>query len=138
MQWIAHEPATLEDRVTLIRKWRTGWEEGGDSVVGIFHHGSIVGSSGLHRRGSHDTVEIGYWMHANHLRQGYATEAAKALTEAAFEIPAVARVEIRHDKANTANAGVPRRLGFTIVGEVPDEITAPQKSESMCSGSSIA
>jgi len=90
-----------------------------------FRNGEVVGSSGLHRRGARDSVEIGYWIHVDHLRQGYATEAANALTQAAFATPSIARVEIRHDKANTASAGVPERLGFTFVGETSDEITAP-------------
>jgi RimJ/RimL family protein N-acetyltransferase len=34
-------------------------------------------------------------------------------------------VEIHHDKANVASAGVPRRLGYTYVSEQPDEPTAP-------------
>lgn len=125
MPWIVHEPATLEERVALIRKWRSEWEEGGDSVVGIFHDGSVVGGSGLHRRGAEGTVEIGYWIHVNHVRQGYATETARALTEAAFTNPSIAVVEIRHDKANLASAGIPKRLGFTRIGEARDEITAP-------------
>jgi RimJ/RimL family protein N-acetyltransferase len=35
------------------------------------------------------------------------------------------QTEIHHDKANVASAGVPRKLGFALLAEVPDEIRAP-------------
>jgi RimJ/RimL family protein N-acetyltransferase len=54
------------------------------------------------------------------------------LTEAAFAQPEVLRVEIHHDKANIASAGVPRKLGFRLVREVGDEITAPSELGVSC------
>ena len=38
---------------------------------------------------------------------------------------AIDRVEIHHDKANVASAGVPRGLGFELLSEGPDEVSAP-------------
>lgn len=125
MPWAEYEPATLDERVALIRSWRTGWEQGGDSVVGVFKDGDVVGGSGLHRRVGEGGVEIGYWIHVDHLRRGYATETVRGLTEAAFDTPGIQRVEIRHDLANSASARVPERLGFTRVGEFTDEVEAP-------------
>lgn len=125
MPWIAQEPSDLESRIALIHRWRNDWERGGDSALGLFRDDTIVGAAGLHRRVGPDAVEIGYWIHVDHIRSGYATEAAEALTVAAFDVPGIDRVEIHHDKANTASAGIPRRLGFTLAGETPDERTAP-------------
>lgn len=34
-------------------------------------------------------------------------------------------MEIHHDKANTASAGIPRQLGFTLVDEIADEAESP-------------
>ncbi|HET8979995.1 MAG TPA: hypothetical protein VFN87_17705 [Solirubrobacteraceae bacterium] len=34
-------------------------------------------------------------------------------------------VEIHNDKANTARAGVPRKLGFILIDERPDTPSAP-------------
>jgi len=48
----------------------------------------------------------------------------RLLTDAAFQIPGIERVEIHHDKANVASSGVPRKLGFELVEEVPDESRA--------------
>jgi ribosomal-protein-serine acetyltransferase len=45
--------------------------------------------------------------------------------DAALELPGVTHVEIHHDKANQASAGIPRKLGFQWVGESSDEPEAP-------------
>lgn len=111
------DPATSEIYAERIREWRAVWEAGGDSVLGIFRDGEVIGSSGLHWRDSPDTVELGYWTHVDHIRRGYATETAGALTEAAFRVPGIEHVEIRHDKRNMASAGIPKNLGFTLVEE---------------------
>jgi hypothetical protein len=40
----------------------------------------------------------------------------EAVTEQAFRLPGVDRVEIVHDELNVASGGVPRKLGFTEAG----------------------
>ena len=40
-------------------------------------------------------------------------------------MPDIERVEIHHDKANIASAGVPRSLGYTFAGETLDAVTSP-------------
>ena len=42
-------------------------------------------------------------------------------------MPQITHVEVHHDKANVASAGVPRRLGFQLLGEVEDQIGAPSE-----------
>jgi ribosomal-protein-serine acetyltransferase len=125
MPWIAAEPLTVSDREELIGTWRQQWAEGGDVVLGVFLGRHIVGGTGLHRRLGPDGLEIGYWVHADHVGQGYATEAARALTAAALALPGIERVEIHHDKANVISGRVPRRLGYDFVGE---EVRAPVAS----------
>jgi ribosomal-protein-serine acetyltransferase len=51
--------------------------------------------------------------------------AARLLTDAALRSDGIDFVEIHHDRANVASGGVPRRLGYTLVAEVEDKITAP-------------
>jgi hypothetical protein len=46
----------------------------------------------------------------------------------ALALPDVRAVEIRHDKANAASSAVPRRLGYTLVGEAPNRAPAPADS----------
>ncbi len=47
------------------------------------------------------------------------------LTDVAFAVPGITRVEIHHDRANEASAGIPRTLGYHLIGQVPDEPQAP-------------
>lgn len=125
MGWIQEEPLAPERRRALILAWEGDWSEGGDVVLGAFLDGRIAGGCGLHRRIGTDGLEIGYWTHVAFLRQGVATRVAGLLTDAAFTVPGIRRVEIHHDKANQASAGVPRKLGFEWLGETPDEPAAP-------------
>ena len=112
MPWAKFEPLTIAERVALIEGWTRDWEDGGDAYIGVFLDGEVIGSSGYHRRVGPTAVEIGYWIHIDHLRQGYATEVTSALTTAAFGVPGIDRVEIHTDEANEASAGVPAKLGF--------------------------
>jgi ribosomal-protein-serine acetyltransferase len=125
MPWISAEPQTLPNRIALITQWQSEWERGGDVVIGAFVDGVVVGSSGLHRRRGPGVLEIGYWVHVDHVRKGYASEISAALTTAAFTVPGIERVEIHHDKANVASGGIPRRLGFTFADESPNAVLAP-------------
>ncbi len=70
-------------------------------------------------------MEIGYWIHARHVRTGYATELVRGLTSAAFDVDGIERVEIHHDKANVRSSAVPRSLGFAPGPEAPDDVRAP-------------
>jgi RimJ/RimL family protein N-acetyltransferase len=124
MWWIAHEPFTVPQRRSLIEEWEQSWEAGGAVPMGIFLRGTVVGGSG-YVNPKEGSLEIGYWTHVRHLRQGHAAHAARLLTSTALSLPGISRVEIHHDKANVRSSGVPRRLGYRFVGEQPDEIRAP-------------
>jgi len=133
MPWAAYEPLPATERARMIEQWRAEHDRGLDAVYGVLLGDSpedtgpeiIVGGCGLHRRRGPGVLEIGYWLHVDHTGRGYATELARALTDAAFEIDRIDRVEIHHDRANVRSAGVPRRLGFTLVAESADAATAP-------------
>jgi ribosomal-protein-serine acetyltransferase len=60
------------------------------------------------------------------------TRVVRALTDAAFTVPAIDVVEIHHDRANLRSAVIPRRLGFTFVGEQPDVVSAPGEAGIDC------
>ena len=125
MAWIADEPLPLERRSAMIDEWERDWAEGGDVFLGVFLERRIAGSCGLHRRIGPTGLEIGYWTHPAFLRRGVATRVASALTGAALAVPGITRVEIHHDKANQASAGIPRALGFDWLGETRSEPAAP-------------
>ncbi|HEX5608607.1 MAG TPA: GNAT family N-acetyltransferase [Solirubrobacterales bacterium] len=125
MGWIAQEPLQVAARRDLIAEWEREWEAGGDSIIGVFREGAVLGSCGLHRRHGPSTLDIGYWIRVDFLRQGIATRVAATLTETALAVPGIDRVEIHHDRANERSAAVPRKLGYTFGGETPDEPEAP-------------
>jgi len=109
MAWAADEPLPLETK---------------RSVIADDDH-TILGGTGLHPRIGPGGLEIGYWVRADRTRRGVATAAARLLTAAALRLDGIDRVEIHHDRANTASAAVPRRLGFRFIAACPDEIRAP-------------
>jgi len=125
MGWMAGEPQTLEERRTMLAKREREWRAGGDVMLGIFVEGTVAGSCGLHRRLGPSALEIGYWVHRSFTRRGLATTAARLLTEAALSAPEITHVEIHTDKANSASAGVPQRLGYRLMAERSDERNAP-------------
>lgn len=127
MAWIAGEPKTLAERRARIAAWNRDWADGRDFVLGVFVGERVAGGCGLHRRGGPSTLEIGYWLHPSFTGQGLATTVARLLTDAAFALPGIEHVEIHSDKANTASAGVAKRLRFHYLGETPDEATAPDE-----------
>ncbi len=57
--------------------------------------------------------EIGYWLRTSAAGKGFMTEAARLVTDFAFDHLWANRVEMRCDARNERSAAVPRRLGFT-------------------------
>ncbi len=118
MPWAHEEPKSMEERIDLLREFRGKFDLGEDFIYGILNveESEVVGGTGLHtRRGKH-IREIGYWIRADLVRKGFATESTAALVRVAFEIDEVRRVEIRCDPKNKASAAIPRKLGFAKEG----------------------
>jgi ribosomal-protein-serine acetyltransferase len=132
MAWMADEPQAMEQRRAMIARWEKDWIDGGDVLLGVFVDGRVAGSCGLHRRQGPGVLEIGYWIHQSFVRRGLATTVAVLLTDAALTVPDITRVEIHHDKANTASAGVPRGLGYRLIGEHRDGPAAPSEMGIEC------
>lgn len=114
MPWAHAEPEELQTKIDRLRLFRGNFDLGRDFVYAVFDPAEthVLGGSGLHTRVGEAAREIGYWVHVDHIRQGYATELSAALTRVAFDVDGVERVEIHCDPKNTASASVPRKLGF--------------------------
>lgn len=125
MPWVTEDPQPVSVRLDYIVQTNRSWDAGGDMSFGMFRGESVVGGCGLHRRRGPRCLEIGYWVHVDHVGKGYATEAARALTTAAFSLPDVEWVEIHHDEANGRSRRVPEKLGYRLVSVQPDEKSAP-------------
>ncbi|HWM05276.1 MAG TPA: GNAT family N-acetyltransferase [Actinophytocola sp.] len=112
----AEGPYDRDRAADFVAGCATSWASGEVYRYAITADGTLAGGCGLMRNGLPDALEIGYWLHPAHTGRGLVTIAAGLLVDEAFTVPGVTRVQIRHDVANTASAGVPRRLGFTDVG----------------------
>jgi RimJ/RimL family protein N-acetyltransferase len=93
------------------------WQTGAAYNYAITRDGHIAGSCGLMARIGPGGLEIGYWVHKAYVRGGLATAAAAALTDEAFRLPGIDRVEIVHDELNGPSEGIPRKLGFAEAGQ---------------------
>jgi RimJ/RimL family protein N-acetyltransferase len=130
MPWavpVATEVAVQRDRLVMAD---ASWANGSDYEFAILpaDEARIIGGCGLMRRIGPGAIEIGYWVHVDHTRRGHATAAAEALTNAAWALPDVERVEIHCDEANVASAAVPARLGYRLDRIEDDEPRAPAVS----------
>jgi RimJ/RimL family protein N-acetyltransferase len=119
MPWAYGEPQTVEQKLELVRSFRSSFDSGESFTYGLFSadESEVLGGSGLMPRVGPGGLEIGYWIRASATRRGIATEAVAAQTRAGFEVCQADRIEIRIDPANAASLGVPRKLGF------PEEAT---------------
>lgn len=132
MPWVADEPLSRSQRLTLLESWERDWLDGGDVLFAVFLGGEVAGSSGLHRRRGPYGLEIGYWVDFAHLGLGIATETAAMLTGAALALAGISFVEIHHDKANIRSARIPERLGYAFIGESADTAETPGEAGVDC------
>jgi RimJ/RimL family protein N-acetyltransferase len=114
MPWALDEPQPLEQKVRLLRQFRADFDRGEDFIYGIFSpdESEVVGGSGLHPRIGPDAFEIGYWIRADRIGEGRATETAAALTRVGLEACGAEWIEIRLDPLNERSSAIPRKLGF--------------------------
>jgi len=114
MPWADTDPEPLAIMVKRVRQFRAMFDLDKDYIYAIFNRDEtqVLGGSGLHTRLGDNAREIGYWIHADHINQGYATEVSSALTKVAFEIDGMDRVEIQCSPLNLASVAVPRKIGF--------------------------
>jgi RimJ/RimL family protein N-acetyltransferase len=114
MPWAQGEPIALAERRTLLASFARMFERGEDFIYGIFDSDErrAVGGTGLHPRLTGDAREIGYWIRADAIGRGLATESTAALTRIGFEVDALERMEIHCDPRNVRSAAIPRKLGY--------------------------
>ena len=114
--WMFWADQSRDDTAAFLRhaieKWDTG-EEFAYLIVSA-DGDRVLGGGGLHRRSGPGALEIGYWLRADATGRGVITTAAGALTDAAFALDGIERVEIHCDEANVRSAAVPPRLGYTL------------------------
>jgi ribosomal-protein-alanine N-acetyltransferase len=68
------------------------------------------------RRGPSQSAQVGYWIGADHVRQGYMTEALEALVAHAFGTLDLSRIEAACLPENVASRALLNRAGFAYEG----------------------
>jgi len=128
MQWAHNEPQTIEQKVELVKRFRSDFDTGESFTYAIFaaDESELLGGAGLEPRVGPGGLEIGYWVRASATRRGIATELAAALTRVGFEVCGADRVEIRIEPRNVASLGVPRKLGFTEEATLRRRLPSPE------------
>jgi RimJ/RimL family protein N-acetyltransferase len=130
MQWAAAMP-TQDSLYQFVSESTASFDadKGWGYFIREIDGGLLVGGTGLHRRGGDDELEIGYWIRSDRTGRGYATEASRTLTDAAFAADLeIATVKISMDRANASSAAVPRKLGFGLCDEYEREKVTPGHS----------
>jgi ribosomal-protein-serine acetyltransferase len=125
--WMPWAPGySRETAQEFLAKAAADWDEGTAYNYAITSGGAIAGGCSLMARIGPGGLEIGYWIHQAYTRRGLATAAAAALTEQAFRLPGIERVEIVHDELNIASGKIPAKLGFTEVARRPIDPPSPE------------
>jgi RimJ/RimL family protein N-acetyltransferase len=95
----------------------------------IFRHmdGLLLGSIGV--RGTAPSLTLGYCLARDAWGSGYATEAVRAVLAAAFEDPAVFRVQATCAPANTASLRVLKKAGLSREGTLRRHSMLPNVSD---------
>jgi RimJ/RimL family protein N-acetyltransferase len=115
MPWARFEPQSLDQKIDLLRDMRSSFDRDEDYVFGVFDADEtrLLGGSGLHPRGGDGSREVGYWVRADAIGRGIATEITAVLTRVGFELLGLVRVDVQVDPENERSLRIPRKLGFT-------------------------
>jgi RimJ/RimL family protein N-acetyltransferase len=88
-------------------------------AVALKANGALIGSMGLTIAEEHARAELGYWIGVPFWRNGFATEAASALTDFAFRVLQLNRVQAHHYASNPASGRVLLKVGMRREGTSP-------------------
>jgi RimJ/RimL family protein N-acetyltransferase len=98
-----------------VSEWKK--EEPEDMEFAVLLNGEIIGGVNLEKCGDGRTYEIGWTIRKDMRGKGYASEAAKALMDHAFEELNAETVQAHCDSRNVASEKVMRKLGMTLIDD---------------------
>lgn len=118
LPWVLFGPHDTDQALATIRRFRGQFDLGVDHVFGIFADDdrTVIGGTGLHPRIGPGGLEVGYWVGAEHTRQGFARETTAALTKVGFRAFGARKIEIRVQPENEPSLAIPRQLGYVDSG----------------------
>lgn len=123
--WVdEYEKHGLAAALEYISYVNESFSQGEEFNFSCFFGDQLVGGVGLIRplfdeKSREKSIEVGYWVVADHAGHGYMTEAANAVTRYAFGYLGVKKVFIICDRENKKSSAVARRLHFSLVETGP-------------------
>lgn len=83
---------------------------------------ALIGAVGLRMDMLDARAELGYWIGRPYWKQGYCTEAARAVVAFGFERLDLNRIFAHHFSRNPASGRVMQKLGMTHEGHLPQHV----------------
>lgn len=107
-KWLARvpHPFTHDDLRLLNEDGSDRWPE----LMAVTLNDEVIG-------GISSVDHLGFWLSPNHWGRGYATEAARAVLDHAFNVRGLTNIVSGHFHGNVASANVLGKLGFKVTGE---------------------
>lgn len=129
MPWALEDPQSVDEKVELLRGMRSRFDTDADYTMGVFTpDGSRqLGGTGLHRRGSADSLEIGYFIRTDSVGRGLATHVVGILTDVGLRQCGAHRIQIDVEVDNAASLAIPRRLGYLEEGMLRGRASWPDR-----------
>ncbi len=117
-------PYTIDHAIGWISRNKENFENDKiyDFAITEKDSGKLVGAIGIGNDQKNKNGELGYWIDEQCWRNGYATEATKAIIDYVFNVKGFHRVFARHYKSNPASGKVMIKTGMSYEGELKDHI----------------
>jgi RimJ/RimL family protein N-acetyltransferase len=100
------------------------WELGRGLVFALTRRnaGELIGAIGLTIKPEQRSAEMGYWVGVPYWKQGYCSEAARAVLDFGFTSLGLERMHAHHFSRNPASGRVMAKAGMTYEGTRPGVI----------------
>ena len=110
---------TLEDTKEFVKFAVSEWEKDDpeDFEYVVLFDGEIIGGVNLERIGGEPIYEIGWVFRKDKRGAGFATEAALALKDHAFNVLNARQIQAHCDRRNTASEKVMKKLGMKLTDD---------------------
>ena len=120
-EWLPWVDATQseDDVSTFIRSELEKFASNNGFAAGIWRQGQFAGVIGTHKIDwMNRKVEFGYWLGRSYQGTGLMTDACRAVVTHLLIEMNLNRAEIHCAVDNTKSCAIPRRLGFTLEGQI--------------------
>jgi len=120
------KPFTLQESEEWINRNIKNYADYGFGLWGVIlkDNNKFIGDCGITMQDINGTIEpeIGYHINRNYVNKGYATEAAQACRNYAFEVLKLQKIYSHTNKKNVASIKVAVKNGMKLIDEIKDKV----------------